>query len=156
MQCTCHCHPPQIRMFTFNDECACVWMFVWGYIILAYIFLAYPCISITEWKLQGLNPSQCSENRTLCPIGLCLCLPRHAKPYTTWNIRSARLCSGPRAERCRHVEGHGNSRLWIFTILSISGCNSNGAESASQPLQCSARRLAPRCLTWLKAGWDGQ
>ena len=70
------CHPQQIMVFIFNDKCtSCVWLFIWGYIILYYIFLACPCISITERKLQVLNPSQFRESRTFCPIGLCLSLP---------------------------------------------------------------------------------
>ena len=50
-----------------------------------------------------------------------------------------------------------NSGVIIFTILSISGCNSNGAESASQPSQRSARRLArlaPRsAVLHIAQGW---
>ena len=42
-------------------------------------------------------------------------------------------------QTCRAYRNSGGR---IFTILSISGCNSNGAELTSQPSQRSARRLA--------------
>ena len=102
------------------------------------------CRSKTIFNKSSLTVFCCS-----CVLmGLPLC--RHSGPES--NNRRARLCSlRPHSvQTCRPYRKSGERPL--FTILSISGCNSSGAESASQSSQRSARRLA-RLVPHLAEGW---
>ena len=101
-------------MFTFNDECACVWMFVWGYIILAYMFLACPCISFTERKLQVLNPPSSEKAGRSVPLVYafhCRVMVQHC-----WTLTS--LCthfiSSSSPSTCRKGSWSGASFLFFI------------------------------------------
>ena len=110
-------------------------------------------MEVPNHRLRTTDLISCLINLLRCPLScvlMALPLCRHSGPES--NNRRARLCSlRPHSvQTCGAYRKSGERPL--FTILSISGCNSSGAESASQSSQRSARRLA-RLVPHLAEGW---